>query len=84
MQNPSKISIFFKLFISFHFQSCRDNEKIPIECLRPEVLEDELPQEEKQAHLLMQLIEQCWNEDPLCRPEFKTCMSDLGKGTLLV
>jgi len=59
--------------------SCRDNEKIPIECLRPEVLEDELPQEEKQAFLLMQLIEQCWNEDPLCRPEFKTCMSDLGK-----
>lgn len=62
-----------------HYQSCRDHEKILVECLRPEVLEDELPQEEKQARLLLQLIEHCWNEDPLCRPEFKFCMSELGR-----
>ena len=50
-----------------------------VDCLRPTVEEDELPNEEKQASLLMQLIETCWNEDPKCRPEFKYCLSELGK-----
>jgi len=58
---------------------CRDYEKMAVDCLRPTVEEDELPNEEKQASMLMQLIELCWNEDPKCRPEFKYCLSELGK-----
>lgn len=58
---------------------CKDHEKIPVKCLRPQVNPDELPEDENQSRLLMELIKLCWNQDPLCRPTFKECMSKLGR-----
>ncbi|XP_066916314.1 uncharacterized protein [Clytia hemisphaerica] len=58
---------------------CSDQENVTMDCLRPAIEEDELPNEEVQASLMMELIEMCWNEDPKSRPEFKYCLSELGK-----
>ena len=51
----------------------RDIEDIPIFVIRPQINEDDLPDNVEQAEGLLTLIETCWNHDPLCRPDFATC-----------
>lgn len=46
--------------------------------LRPQINEDEFPPDADQAKRMYELIQNCWNQDPLCRPKFNECMKSLG------
>ena len=58
---------------------CRDIDGIPVYVLRPQLNDDDLPENTDQAAGLRTLIETCWNEDKMGRPDWNTLMKCLNK-----
>jgi len=58
---------------------CRDLDNVPVFCLRPDLPDDNLPPNPDQAAGLRTLIETCWNQDQMMRPDLNTIMKCLNR-----